>query len=89
MDGGVIYTERKLADSAANQTGLFISVNILISADFRPYNERLITEQGSDCSLPISQQMGAHFSTLHMECNVPHNAWQLSWNIITENSFAA
>jgi len=46
MDGGVIYIDRKLADSAANQTGLFISVNILICADFRPYNKRLITEQG-------------------------------------------
>jgi len=77
MDGGVIYRQRKLADSAANQTGLFISVNI-ICADFRSYNERLITGQGSDCFFPVSQQMGAHFSTLHMECNVPYSAWQLS-----------
>jgi hypothetical protein len=49
----------------------------------------LIKGQGSDCTFPTSQQMGAHFSTLHMQCNVPHNARQLSWNIITENSFAA
>lgn len=33
MDRGVKYRQRTLADSAANQTGLFISVNILICAD--------------------------------------------------------
>jgi hypothetical protein len=33
MDEGVIYRERKLADSAANQTGSFISVNILICSN--------------------------------------------------------
>jgi hypothetical protein len=77
MDGKVIYRERKVPDSAANQAGLFISVNT-ICADFRSYNERLITGQGSDCSFLVSQQMGTHFFTLHMECNVPYNAWQPS-----------
>lgn len=72
-----VYRERKLADSAADQTGLFISVNT-ICASFRSYNERRIAGQGSDCSFPVSQQMGVHFFTVNMECNVPHNAWQLS-----------